>query len=166
MNDRDRQAFRIRPATMQDAPILAKHRVEMFRDMGRLPDEATAAELRAASEPQLAQWVESGTYLGWLVEPVSRPGLVVGGGGVQLRPMLPRPAVGTTGVIAGPEAYVVNVFVERAWRRRGVAVFLMEHVMTWARERRIRLVSLHASDEGRPLYEKLGFVPTNEMRLM
>jgi hypothetical protein len=26
-------------------------------------------------------------------------------------------------------------------------------------------VILHASDEGRPLYEKLGFEATNEMRL-
>ena len=161
----DRQAFRIRPATPNDAPILAKHRVEMFRDMGRIADETTAAELRAASEPLLAQWVEAGSYLGWLVEPSSRPGLVVGGAGVQLRPMLPRPAVGATGLIAGPEAYVLNVFVERAWRRRGVAAYLMEFVLTYARERRLRLVSLHASDEGRPLYEKLGFVPTNEMRL-
>jgi hypothetical protein len=31
--------------------------------------------------------------------------------------------------------------------------------------RRIRRVVLHASDQGRPLYERLGFVPTNEMRL-
>jgi hypothetical protein len=27
------------------------------------------------------------------------------------------------------------------------------------------MVSLHASDFGRPLYESLGFRPTNEMRL-
>jgi len=29
----------------------------------------------------------------------------------------------------------------------------------------LRSVNLHASDEGRTLYEKLGFAPTNEMRL-
>ena len=32
-------------------------------------------------------------------------------------------------------------------------------------ERRIRRVVLHASEEGRRLYERLGFVQTNEMRL-
>jgi ribosomal protein S18 acetylase RimI-like enzyme len=31
--------------------------------------------------------------------------------------------------------------------------------------RGIRRIVLHASDEGRRLYERLGFVPTNEMRL-
>jgi ribosomal protein S18 acetylase RimI-like enzyme len=31
--------------------------------------------------------------------------------------------------------------------------------------RRVRRIVLHASDDGRSLYERLGFVPTNEMRL-
>jgi GNAT superfamily N-acetyltransferase len=79
--------------------------------------------------------------------------------------MLPRPGHGEPGLIAGPEAYVLNVFVERAWRRRGIAALLMDVVVSYARERRLRLVTLHASDEGRHLYERMGFVPTNEMRL-
>jgi GNAT superfamily N-acetyltransferase len=161
----DRAAFRVRPATPNDAPLLAKHRIEMFRDMGRIADEGTAAELRAASETMLGEWVASGTYVGWLAEPVTRPGLVVGGAGVHLRPMLPRPSREGPGIASGPEAYVMNVFVERAWRRRGIAAQLMEYVVSYARERRIRVVTLHASDDGRALYEKLGFVPTNEMRL-
>lgn len=161
----DRRPFRIRPATPQDAPVLAKHRVEMFRDMGRIADDETAAELRAASETMIGEWIGAGTYVGWLAEPLARPGLVVGGAGVQLRPMLPRPARAGPGTFAGPEGYVLNVFVERAWRRRGVAAQLMEVVVSYARERRIRVVTLHASDAGRHLYERMGFVPTNEMRL-
>ncbi|HTT68391.1 MAG TPA: GNAT family N-acetyltransferase [Gemmatimonadales bacterium] len=158
-------SFRIRPAGPNDAPMLAKHRVEMFRDMGQIADESTAAELRSATEPLIGEWVAAGSYLGWLAEPVTRPGLVVGGAGIQLRPMLPRPGRDGPGVLAGAEAYVMNVFVERAWRRRGVAALLMEHVLGYVRERRLRVVTLHASDEGRPLYERLGFAPTNEMRL-
>lgn len=161
----DRPAFRLRPATPNDAPLLAKHRIEMFRDMGRIPDESTATELRAAAEPMIGEWVADGTYVGWLAEPLTRPGLVVGGAGIQLRPMLPRPDPGRPGIVSGPEAYVLNVFVERAWRRRGVAALLMDQVMSYTKERRLRVVTLHASDEGRPLYERLGFVATNEMRL-
>jgi len=161
----ERPGFRLRPATPNDAPLLAKHRVEMFRDMGRIPDEATAAELRAAAEPMIGEWVAAGTYVGWLAEPLTRPGLVVGGAGIQLRPMLPRPDPNRPGILSGPEAYVLNVFVERAWRRRGVAALLMDQVMSYAKERRLRVVTLHASDEGRPLYERLGFASTNEMRL-
>jgi GNAT superfamily N-acetyltransferase len=158
-------AFRVRPATPHDAPVLAKHRVEMFRDMGQLADEDTAAALRSATEPLIGEWIAAGSYLGWLAEPVTRPGLVVGGAGLQLRPMLPRPGREGPGILSGAEAYVMNVFVERAWRRRGVASLLMEYVLGYVRERRIRVVTLHASDEGRPLYDRLGFAPTNEMRL-
>ena len=161
----DRVAFRIRPATPNDAPLLARHRVEMFRDMGRLADEPTAAELKAATEPLIGEWITAGTYVGWMAEPPTRPGLVVGGAGLQLRPMLPRPGHDAPGMVSGPEAYVLNVFVERAWRRRGVATLLMEQLLAYARERRIRVVTLHASDEGRTLYERLGFAPTSEMRL-
>jgi len=38
-------------------------------------------------------------------------------------------------------------------------------MLEWCREAGYKNVSLHASDEGRPLYESMGFVPTNEMRL-
>jgi hypothetical protein len=40
----------------------------------------------------------------------------------------------------------------------------MRHVLEWARCERLDRLVLHASPEGRPLYERLGFVPTNEMR--
>jgi hypothetical protein len=36
--------------------------------------------------------------------------------------------------------------------------------MDWSREQGFDRVVLHASDAGRPLYEKIGFKPTNEMR--
>jgi uncharacterized protein (DUF1330 family) len=52
----------------------------------------------------------------------------------------------------------------RSWRRRGVAALLMQHVLAWARHGRLDRLVLHASAEGRRLYEGLGFVATNEMR--
>jgi GNAT superfamily N-acetyltransferase len=158
--------FRVRAAMAADVPLLARHRVEMFRDMGRMSAEDDGAELRAASETMLGEWIDAGSYHGWLAEPVARPGLVVGGAGVQLRPMLPRPSRDGKSLVTGPEAYVLNVFVERAWRRRGVATHLMQHVLGYTRERRMRMVTLHASAEGRALYERLGFESTTEMRLV
>ena len=40
----------------------------------------------------------------------------------------------------------------------------MRHVLAWTRDEGITSVVLHASDAGRPLYEDLGFVATNEMQ--
>jgi uncharacterized protein (DUF1330 family) len=68
------------------------------------------------------------------------------------------------GVTCGsPGALAAGVRV-RSWRRRGVAALLMQHVLAWARHGRLDRLVLHASAEGRRLYEGLGFVATNEMR--
>ena len=40
----------------------------------------------------------------------------------------------------------------------------MREILAWAPAHGIVRVSLHASDAGRPLYERMGFLATNEMR--
>ena len=84
---------------------------------------------------------------------------------MQLRPILPRPRPASDELELGPEAIVLNVYVEPEWRKRGIADALMRALLQELAARGIRRVVLHASDDGRRLYERLGFVVTNEMRL-
>jgi ribosomal protein S18 acetylase RimI-like enzyme len=158
-----RQAFTVRQADERDIPRLAHHRVAMFRDMGQLAadserglEEATASYLRDA--------LPRSEYLAWIAEDAGTPRCVIGGAGVQLRTILPRPRAGTADLELGPEAIVLNVYVEREWRRRGIAEALMRTLLDALAERGIRRIVLHASQDGRRLYERLGFVQTNEMR--
>jgi GNAT superfamily N-acetyltransferase len=58
---------------------------------------------------------------------------------------------------------VVNVYTEPEYRRQGIARALMLALMEWARTTAADRVVLHASSDGRALYESLGFVATNEM---
>ncbi len=153
----------VRFATVGDAPALARHRAEMFRDMGELADDHYAT-LRAAAEREIAAWIASGEYVSFVATPSGRPAEIVAGAGVQIRKLFPRPLSGGAGIRLGPEAIVLNVFTERRWRRRGIAERLMQRVIDWARGHGIARLVLHASSEGRPLYERLGFEPTNEMR--
>lgn len=157
--------FRIRPATLADVPTLARHRAEMFRDIHGMPDDLCDA-MAEASRRFFEVAMPSGEYLAWLAEPESSPGEVVAGAGLQLRRALPsiRHRADTTEVATGPQGIIVNVFTERAWRRRGLAKMLMEQVIDGARAAGVSHLVLHASAEGRPLYEALGFRPTNEMR--
>jgi GNAT superfamily N-acetyltransferase len=155
-------AIDVRLAIAADAPVLARHRAEMFRDMGELQDDHYAT-LAAATERDLAAWLESGDYVSFVASPSEHPGEIVAGAGIQIRKLLPRPLPGGAGIRLGPEAIVVNVFTERAWRRRGIADQLMQHLIDWCRSHGIARLVLHASPDGRPLYERLGFEPTNEM---
>ena len=158
-------SFHVRRATLADVATLARHRAEMFRDIHAI-DDAQYAAMTDASRAYFASAIPSGEYLAWLAVPASAPGDVAAGAGLQLRSALPsiRHWSGETEVVTGRQGMVLNVFTERAWRRRGLAKLLMEHVIAGARSAGVTSLVLHASKEGRPLYEMLGFERTNEMR--
>jgi GNAT superfamily N-acetyltransferase len=153
----------VRPAVSDDIAILAHHRAAMFHDMGTLPVHQMDA-LERATASYLREAIPRGEYLAWVAERPNEAPRIVGGAGVQLRPILPRPRPGSDDLELGPEAIVLNVYVESSWRRRGVADTLMRALLYELAARSIRRVVLHASDDGRRLYERLGFVATNEMR--
>jgi GNAT superfamily N-acetyltransferase len=156
--------FAVRPAGAADIPLLAHHRAAMFRDMGTLASDQEESLARATAA-FLDEALPRGEYLAWVAEDKDTPPAIIGGAGAQLRPILPRPRAGVDGLELGPEAIVLNVYVEPAWRRQGVAEVLMRALLDALAARGIRRIVLHASDEGRRLYERLGFVSTNEMRL-
>jgi GNAT superfamily N-acetyltransferase len=60
---------------------------------------------------------------------------------------------------------ILNVYTEPEWRRQGMARKLMLAMIEWCRPQGFPYVDLHASQDGRSLYEQLGFTPTSEMRL-
>jgi ribosomal protein S18 acetylase RimI-like enzyme len=148
---------------VDDIPHLAHHRAAMFRDMGTLASHQEDA-LRSATASYLHGALENSEYFGWVAEATGTLS-IIGGAGAQIRSILPRPRSGSEELERGPEAIVLNVYVEPAWRRRGVADALMRALLDGLAARGIRRIVLHASDDGRRLYERLGFVATNEMRL-
>jgi GNAT superfamily N-acetyltransferase len=146
--------FTIRRATPDDVGIIAEHRARMFQDTGRLDDDRAAAMIELL-KPIMRPMLASGEYNGWLATAENE--MVVAGAGAQVRTLLPRPETAVA-----REALVVNVYVEPGYRRLGLARRLMADILAWGREQGIERVSLHASAMGRPLYESLGFAPSNE----
>lgn len=152
--------YTIRLATVNDAPAIARHRVEMFRDMGQVPTDALAVELLRGSMIAIRQALNGHSYVGWLA--IDAEDKVIAGAGVHVKRQLPR--IHADEVRHGPVPLVVNVYTEREWRNKGVARALMQTLLQWASEQGFDRVVLHASDAARGLYESLGFNPTNEMR--
>ena len=155
-------SYRIRPCKPDEAAIAARHRVEMFRDMGHVPTEPLARELLDKSTSALAAALADGTYVGWFA--VDADGKVIAGVGADIKPQLPRVSPSGTRIESGPVPLIVNVYTVPEWRGQGIARALMRVLMDWAVSRGAARIVLHASDQGRPLYESLGFHPTNEMR--
>ncbi len=70
--------YRIRRATAADAGVLARHRAEMFRDMGELPDGLYDALVEAA-RAYVTQAITDGRYVGWVAERDAESAEIVGG---------------------------------------------------------------------------------------
>lgn len=157
--------FMVRRATVADAGVITRHRVEMFKDMGVLPPQLGEV-LATETVRYLEEAMPNEEYVGWLAASSGRPEEIVAGAGLQRRRVLPHPQAGPGGIglADGRQGIVLNVFTERAFRCRGLAELLMRHVIAWAERSGLETLVLHTSDEGRRLYERLGFVPTNEMR--
>jgi GNAT superfamily N-acetyltransferase len=157
--------FVVRKAELKDTAVIARHRARMFQEMGEIPAamfDGFVETSRAWTERALA----SGEYLGWFAIPKTQPEVIVAGAGVQLRQVPPHPfRPAKEGAFAkGRHAIVLNVFTEPEWRQRGVAMMLMNEIVRWARDEKLDQLVLHASAQARALYERMGFIATNEMR--
>jgi GNAT superfamily N-acetyltransferase len=140
--------YRVRPATLDDAALLVRHRVGMFTDMGITMD---VAALETAFRAWLTETMPAGTYRAWLVE--TPDGHVVGGGGITVLPWPPGPRYPGDRL-----AYVYNVYIDAAHRRRGLARRVMDTIHAWCRDAGITSIALNASNDGRALYESMGYV--------
>jgi len=71
--------------------------------------------------------------------------------------------------ITGKTATILNVFTYPDYRRMGIATKLLNMMISEAKTMNISYIELSATDSGKPLYEKLGFVRKQlkytEMRL-
>lgn len=147
-----------RRATVDDSEVVAQHRARMFADMGTAP--AQVESIARESTQWFREALASGAYLGWLVVLRDVPTTIVAGAGMLLMNWPP-----THRDVRTRRGYILNVYTEPEHRRRGLARLLTIEVLDEARRRDIGIVTLHASEQGRQLYESLGFQDTNEMRL-
>jgi GNAT superfamily N-acetyltransferase len=149
--------LRIRPATLADVPVIVHQRRAMFNDM-QVSDAARLDAHDAGVELWLRRKLPEGEYHGWLVE--NGRGEVIAGAGLWLMDWPPHPDDPTA-----RRGCVMNVYVEPAYRRQGIARRLMGMLIGWCRDDGVRFVLLHPSDKGKPLYESLGFEVSGDMVL-
>jgi GNAT superfamily N-acetyltransferase len=160
------EQFEIRLTTVADAALIAWQRARMFQEMEMVPG-ALFDGFRELCETRLRDLLRTGEYVGWLAYREQSPNEILAGAGVQLRRVLPHPVgepLDEIVIAEGRHAIVLNVWTQPQWRRRGLATLLIRQILSWAEAERLDRLVLHASDGGRAVYERLGFIQTNEMR--
>ena len=58
---------------------------------------------------------------------------------------------------SGKRGHLMNVYVKKDFRRKGLARKMLELLIEEAKTRDVTEISLDATEKGRPLYESMGF---------
>jgi len=147
----------IRPGTRDDLAIIVAHRHQMYEDMGA-GDPAVHAAFEAAFTPWLRARLDDGRYRAWFAE---ADGQVVAGAGLWLQDW--PPGYSDWSPFRG---YIFNVYTQPDYRRQGLARWLIQAALDWCAANGIRRANLHYSEQGRALYEAMGFQHGNEMAIV
>ena len=142
--------YQIRLATLEDVDELVRLRLDFLEEVGNLKAGADGGELCALMRDYLVRKMPSGEFLAWVAE---SGGAIVATSGVTI---FERPPNGAN--LAGLEAYLSNMYTLPAWRGRGVGTALVATVVEHLKATRVRRIWLHATEQGRSVYAKAGFV--------
>lgn len=145
-------------ATSEDIDILTTTRIQVLRAANRLSEDTDMSEVKKQSYNYYQKALSDGTHIAYLVFDKDR---FVGAGGVSFFQVMP-----TYHNPSGNKAYIMNMYTDPEYRRRGIAYKMLDMLIRDTKSRGITAISLEATDMGRPLYEKYGFIKMNhEMEL-
>ena len=142
---------------MEDIDILANFRLQMFRDMGLIRDENQAEELVEASKNYFQSVFGTDHLLATIAE---NDGVAVAVGILAISHSVPKP-----GNISGIEGYIYNMYTLPQWRNQGIGAQIFDRLLTTANNRGVEYCWLFATEAGRPIYARQGFVPTSTLAM-
>ena len=151
--------YTFRKAGLADIDALIQLRADFMACFGPLGEKGREAlgNYRAF----LLEGMTDGSFVQWLAEnsgELAADGQIAATGSVsfyRLPPTARRPN--------GRACYIGNMFTYPAHRNRGLAGEILRLLADEARAAGCGVLSLHASEQGRPLYEKFGFAAAHDM---
>ncbi|MDZ8258293.1 GNAT family N-acetyltransferase [Nostoc sp. ChiQUE01b] len=146
--------FNLRQANLQELEALIQLRLELLRETGNIKADSDTANLAEATRKYVGEKMPSGEFLAWVAEVDSQ--IVATSGLVFFQ----RPPY--NGNLSGLEAYVMNVYTIPMWRGQGIATALLKEIISFVRTTEAKRLWLHATEDGKRIYEKLGFVSTSK----
>jgi GNAT superfamily N-acetyltransferase len=151
-----RETVVLREAHVQELPAIAEHWLAMFEEVGKHREAEFDPRWRERFVRYFTERINAGDAAYFVAVDGER---VVGTAGALLTDGYPANIHGLR------NGYIFGVNVHAAYRGHGIATRLTEYAIEFLQARKPWAIRLHASPFGRPIYEKLGFTPTNEMQL-
>ena len=154
----DERNIKIRETTPKEDSIIAEHFYKMWLDIGA-PENSIKPNHRNLTLEFIKQARKNLFYKGFVAEIGN---IIVGSASCQL-------FTGLYSLILEEEyrkyGYIWGVYVESPHRRKGIAKQLTNATIEHLKSINCTKAILNASPAGKPVYENLGFSPSNAMQL-
>lgn len=144
-----------RAATIDDLELLTRTRVEFLAAVTENMTDAQKAEQYAANKAHFAEAFANNTFAAFLAFDGEK---LAGTSGISFYKVPPNMAVKT-----GDVAYISNMYTNPEYRNRGIAFQLFSMTIAEAKKRGCARVGLHATEMGRPVYQRYGFTDPGDV---
>ena len=145
-------------ATIADIDLLVKTRIEVLRAANGLADDTDMTEVEHRSYAYYRKALQDNTHTAYLAFDGDR---FAGAGGISYYQVMP-----TFHNPSGNKAYIMNMYTRPEYRRQGIARLMLDILISDAKARGIRFITLEATQAGRPLYINAGFVPMEDEMIL
>lgn len=151
--------YKYKKAIIADIDELVKTRIIVLRAANKLSNDVDMSLVEKESYEYYKRALETGEHIAYLVYD---NGAFVGAGGVSFYQVMP-----TYHNPTGKKAYIMNMYTASEYRRQGIAFHTLDLLVKDVRKQGVSQIALEATEMGRPLYEKYGFVKMeDEMELI
>ena len=153
-----KEIYEYKKATIENINELVRTRIIVLRAANKLSDDVDMSLVEKESYEYYKRTLENGEHIAHLVYDNE---IFIGAGGVSFYQVMP-----TYHNPTGKKAYIMNMYTASEYRRQGIAFHTLDLLVKNARKQGISQITLEATEMGRPLYEKYGFVKMeDEMEL-
>ena len=137
---------------------LVKLRIKVLRAANKLPYYVDMTIIEQHSYAYYKQGFQSNNFTVYLAYDRDQ---IIGCGGVSYFDIMP-----TFDFPNGKGAYIMNMYTEPEYRKKGIATKILDLLVKDSKEKDIHKIILEATDMGRSVYDKYGFIQMkHEMEL-
>ncbi len=141
----------IKQADLSNIDTLIEWRMEVLHEVFSIPNEQNTDDLRNANFNYYNTVLNNGRHISCFALSNNK---IVGCGDMCLYSEMPSPDNPT-----GQCAYLMNIYTRAEFRKQGIGGKIVSWLIKKAKNKGITKIYLETSENGRSMYEKLGFLP-------
>lgn len=154
----DQKELEIKQVSEDELGLLLDWRIEVLREVFSVPVSADMSKLRSSNEDYYKKSLTNGSHIACFAQLDKE---IIGCGGVCLYQEMPSPDN-----LSGLCAYIMNIYVRKAHRRKGIGRQIIQWLIDRTRSQGITKIYLESSKIAISLYKDIGFVPMEDMLIL